>query len=110
MPKRKNKTNRGGARPGAGRISIYGVNLDRHMIRIAPFHTTKLKEVDPNISQAVRNLLDDPAILAAINGYINKNNAMKGYRANDTGTIIQQYPSAPGGGANRKKEKPAPKS
>lgn len=66
----KPKSQRGGSRPGAGRHSVYGVNMDRFMIRIPPQHTKLLKEVSPNISQAVRTLLDDPEILARIESIV----------------------------------------
>jgi len=72
---KKSKINRGGYREGAGRIPDYGVSMERYMIRIPPQHTATLKEVHPSISKAIRNILDDPETLTAIQKLIERNRA-----------------------------------
>jgi len=71
----KSKANRGGPRDGAGRPTFYKFSLERHTVRIASNHRELLEEVSPNISQAIRTVLDDPETLTAIQKLIERNRA-----------------------------------
>lgn len=62
----KNTKPRGGKRPGAGRKAKYIFPMRRQTIRIPDEHLFILKEIDSNLSQSIRAMLDDQAVRSAI--------------------------------------------
>ena len=62
---------RGGKRPGAGRHSIYkGERLQQKTVRLPSAHLSTLYQVNPELSGAIRDLLDDPRIARAVRLFI----------------------------------------
>ena len=62
---------KGGTRPGAGRRPKYGKRMSRETVRLdLEKHIARLKEIDPNLSKAIRMILDDPAIWKTIKKHL----------------------------------------
>jgi len=63
---------RGGYRKNAKRPTLYGARLERITITLTAEHLATLRRINPNVSQAVRSLLDDPLIALSIKLVIEK--------------------------------------
>lgn len=65
---------RGGFRKNAHRPPLYGEGetMVQHTIRITKSHTSKLKEAHPNVSKAIRAILDDPKLSVEIDKFVER--------------------------------------
>lgn len=62
----------GGKRPGSGRHRLYQEVMVRGTIRLPDIHYATLDKIDPNISKAIRAIMDDPKLSRAIRKFIDR--------------------------------------